>query len=151
MECPSESADDQTCPTFTPFTMRFLIFSLCVAAALALPADLEQKEVVPILKKDFRVSSSEAGGYTLDVETGDGISRSEVGVSGANGAVEVAGQISFYLPDGTLYEQKFVSGPNGYQPISDFIPVGPAWPQWAIDQAAEQRARAEEEARENDF
>ena len=89
---------------------------------------LDSDEVVPIIRDD-RVAPSAAGEYSFDVETGDGIVRSESGYgSEDNGAVAKQGTISFTHPDGSSFDLKFVANADGYQPESDALPVAPAFP-----------------------
>ncbi|XP_042856163.1 cuticle protein AM1199-like [Penaeus japonicus] len=85
--------------------------------------------VVPILVDD-RVHP-DAGAYSFNVETGDGISRQESGspVPAKEGPVTaMSGSYSFTLPDGQLFELRFVADENGFQPQSAFLPVAPAFP-----------------------
>ncbi|XP_037780235.1 endocuticle structural glycoprotein SgAbd-8-like [Penaeus monodon] len=85
--------------------------------------------VVPILVDD-RVHP-DAGAYSFNVETGDGISRQESGspIPAKEGPVTaMSGSYSFTLPDGQLFELRFVADENGFQPQSPFLPVAPAFP-----------------------
>ncbi|XP_037780621.1 cuticle protein AM1239-like [Penaeus monodon] len=85
--------------------------------------------VVPILVDD-RVHPN-AGAYSFNVETGDGISRQESGspIPAKEGPVTVmSGSYSFTLPDGQQFELRFVADENGFQPQSPFLPVAPAFP-----------------------
>ncbi|XP_042856158.1 endocuticle structural glycoprotein SgAbd-2-like [Penaeus japonicus] len=85
--------------------------------------------VVPILVDD-RVHP-DAGAYSFNVETGDGISRQESGspIPAKEGPVTaMSGAYSFTLPDGQLFELRFVADENGFQPQSAFLPVAPAFP-----------------------
>ncbi|XP_076035281.1 cuticle protein AM/CP1114-like [Oratosquilla oratoria] len=122
-----------------------IIFACLVAVALAdygPPAD--SREFVPIIKDD-RVHPDEHGVYSLDMETGDGIERTEQG--GAGGS---QGKVSFTFPDGQVFDLSFVADENGYQPQSSFLPVAPAFPhpipQFVLDQI--EFARQQEAARE---
>ncbi|XP_069188746.1 endocuticle structural glycoprotein SgAbd-1-like [Procambarus clarkii] len=95
--------------------------------------------VVPILKDD-RTNDNE-GTFTVNVETGNGISLSRSGSpTGTNGSVVQTGQYSYTAPDGTPVKVTFVADENGFQPQSDIIPVAPAlphpMPQLALDQIA---------------
>ena len=123
-----------------------IIFACLLAVAAAAPDSgysapsvrLDSDEVVPILRDD-RVAPSAAGEYSFDVETGDGIVRSESGYgSEDNGAVAKQGTISFTHPDGSSFDLKFVANADGYQPESDALPVAPAFPhpipQFVLDQ-----------------
>ncbi|KAA0192162.1 hypothetical protein HAZT_HAZT006802 [Hyalella azteca] len=60
-------------------------------------------------------------------------------------AEQVTLRLSYTLPDGTLFELKFVADENGYQPQSDFLPVAPANPHPIPDFVKEQIERAERE------
>ena len=63
---------------------QFIALSL-LALATALP---QERSVIPILRSDF-ITPDESGSYSVDFETGDGITRFEGGEgSAANGAVE---------------------------------------------------------------
>ncbi|XP_076035280.1 cuticle protein AM/CP1114-like [Oratosquilla oratoria] len=131
--------------------MHGIVFACLVAVALAdtayyaPPADSREVEFVPIIKDD-RVHPDEHGAYSLDMETGDGIMRSEQG--GAAGSQQ--GKVSFTFPDGQVFDLTFVADENGYQPQSSFLPVAPAFPhpipQFVLDQI--EFARQQEAARE---
>ncbi|XP_042858540.1 endocuticle structural glycoprotein SgAbd-1-like [Penaeus japonicus] len=106
--------------------------------------------VVPILVDD-RVHP-DAGAYSFNVETGDGISRQESGspVPAKEGPVTaMSGSYSFTLPDGQLFELRYVADENGFQPQSAFLPVAPAFPHPIPAHALRQieRARQEDAAR----
>ncbi|XP_042856164.1 predicted GPI-anchored protein 58 [Penaeus japonicus] len=106
--------------------------------------------VVPILVDD-RVHP-DAGAYSFNVETGDGISRQESGspIPAKEGPVTaMSGSYSFTLPDGQLFELRFVADENGFQPQSAFLPVAPAFPHPIPAHALRQieRARQEDAAR----
>ncbi|XP_018028050.1 larval cuticle protein 65Ag1 [Hyalella azteca] len=129
--------------------MKYAIFIALFAVASALPGRVVRSsdDVVPILRSDV-VAPSAGGEYSFDVETGDGIVRSESGYGSAdNGAVESQGTVSFTHPDGTPFELKFVANAAGYQPESAALPVAPAFPfeipQFVLDQIAK---AAEEDA-----
>ncbi|XP_076035292.1 cuticle protein AM/CP1114-like [Oratosquilla oratoria] len=102
-------------------------------------------DVVPIIRDD-RVHPDEHGAYSLDMETGDGIVRSEQG--GPGGAQQ--GSVSFTFPDGQVFDLSFVADADGYKPESSFLPVAPAFPhpipQFVLDQI--EFARQQEAARE---
>merc|ERR1719154_617744 len=85
-------------------------------------------EHVAIIRDD-RVNPSAAGEYSFDVETADGIVRSESGYeSGPDGAVESQGSVSFTHPNGESFDLKFVADAGGYKPESSALPVAPAFP-----------------------
>ncbi|KAK8388485.1 hypothetical protein O3P69_020465 [Scylla paramamosain] len=124
-------------------------------AASARDDSYEMVEVVPILRDD-RVME-EDGRYSVDVETGNGITLSQSGTpEGPDGSVIKAGRYSYTAPDGTLVEVKFVADENGFQPESPLLPVAPEFPheipQFVLDQIAfaaeEDAARARAEASE---
>ena len=128
-----------------------MVLSL-VAFAAARPDYSKDDEPVAIIRSDF-ISPSEGGEYSFDVETADGISRSESGYgSEDNGAVASQGVVSFTHPDGTEFDLKFVANAAGYQPESDALPVAPAFPhpipQFVIDQI--EKAQEEDRNREPD-
>merc|ERR1712055_625638 len=135
--------------------MNKIIFAALLAVAVARPESAygsRSVEVVEIIR-DARVNPSAAGEYSFDVETGDGIVRSESG-SGPDGAVETQGSFSFNHPNGDLFELKFVADAEGYKPESAALPVAPAFPheipQFVLDQiafAAQQKAEASSEER----
>ncbi|XP_076035285.1 cuticle protein AM/CP1114-like [Oratosquilla oratoria] len=103
-------------------------------------------DVVPIIRDD-RVHPDVYGAYNLQMETGDGIVRSEQG--GPGGAQQ--GSVSFTFPDGQNFDLSFVADENGYQPQSSFLPVAPAFPhpipQFVLDQIEFARQQDEAKAR----
>jgi len=127
--------------------MKLLIILVSVAVAAARPDSNypnSKEEVIAILRDD-RIQPKE-GSYAFDFETADGILRSEAGESDtSSGAVVQAGQVSYPLPDGTLFELKYVAGENGYQPQSDFLPTPPPFPFKLPPFVIEQIERAERE------
>ncbi|XP_076043244.1 cuticle protein AMP4-like [Oratosquilla oratoria] len=104
--------------------------------------DLTKAEIL----KDVRQNpTAESAAYGFEFESSDGIARSEVGSPvGDKGTVVQAGVIRFPLADGTIFEMKFVADENGFQPQSDFIPIGPPMPPHARAQleAAERLRQA---------
>ena len=56
------------------------------------------------------------------------------------------------MPDGQLFELKFVADENGFQPESPFLPVAPAFPHPIPDFVLAQieKARLEDEAAERE-
>ncbi|MCL4144541.1 UNVERIFIED_CONTAM: hypothetical protein GTU68_047899, partial [Idotea baltica] len=110
------------------------------APAYAPPAPAPAPAYVKILRDD-RVNP-EAGSYSFDVETEDGIVRSESGspLSIEGNPTGQQGSISFPLPNGETFSLKFVANENGYQPESPFLPVAPEFPhpipQFVLDQIA---------------
>merc|ERR1711970_1654254 len=131
--------------TRTTNIMKTIIAFALLALAAARP-DFHPDDVVPIVRSEI-IHPDATGQYSIDVETGDGIQRSESGVgSGANGAVESQGVIRFEHPDGTPFELKFVAdAAGGYQPESIALPVAPAFPhpipQFVLDQIRSARKR----------
>ncbi|MCL4121268.1 UNVERIFIED_CONTAM: hypothetical protein GTU68_066522 [Idotea baltica] len=127
----------------------FLITLLVLAVTSALPSYNygPSKVHVPILKDD-RVHPDASGRYSFDVQTGDGISRSEVGVPlpNAYGAVGQKGEVGFTFPSGEQFYLNFVADENGYQPQSPWIPVAPRFPhpipKFVLDQI--EKARIED-------
>merc|ERR1712212_247678 len=136
------------------FNMKTVMLALLVAVAVADKAPSltydgpRAASTLPVrqvaILRDDRVNP-ENGVYSFDVETEDGIRRSESGSVGGG----QQGSVSFTFPDGQVFDLKFVADENGYQPISSFLPVAPAFPhpipQFVLDQiafAAEEDARA---------
>merc|ERR1711915_652769 len=109
-------------------TMK-MIFAFALLAFAAAAPQRDSDEFAATLREDV-VHPDEAGRYSFDVETSNGIARSESGVGSANnGAVEKQGTISFTHPNGELFELKFVASANGgYQPESAALPVAPVFP-----------------------
>ncbi|XP_063614110.1 cuticle protein AM1239-like [Penaeus indicus] len=100
--------------------------------------------VVPILVDD-REGPDQFGNYNFNFETGDGISRNEVGApQGELGAVASQGGWSFTFPDGTPAVFSFVADGAGYQPQSDLLPTPHPLPAHAIAQI--EKARQEDAA-----
>ncbi|XP_045135816.1 cuticle protein AM1159-like [Portunus trituberculatus] len=125
-------------------TMKFVILAALAAVALAKPVyddshSFESLEHIPILK-DERVHEDD-GRFSMDMETGNGISFSKSGTpDGPEGTVVMSGVYSYTAPDGTPVEVKFVADEGGYQPDSALLPVAPAFPhpipQFVLDQIA---------------
>ena len=120
--------------------MIFVTLLAFVAARPDQPRYSDSREVVAIIRDD-RVNPSAAGEYSFDVETADGIVRSESGYgSGPDGAVESQGSVSFTHPNGESFDLKFVADAAGYKPESSALPVAPAFPheipQFVLDQIA---------------
>ncbi|XP_037780611.1 cuticle protein AMP1A-like [Penaeus monodon] len=134
-----------------------LVLSLLVAVAVAerpplsydapAPHTSSPVQQIPIIR-DERVHPAADGTYSFDVETGDGIVRSESG--GPGGAQQ--GTVSFTFQDGQVFEIQFVANDNGYQPQSPFLPVAPAFlypvPAHALEQIERDRLELEARARE---
>ncbi|MCL4156239.1 UNVERIFIED_CONTAM: hypothetical protein GTU68_015356, partial [Idotea baltica] len=114
------------------------IFITLVALAAARPDYSD--DIVKIIRDD-RVNP-EAGSYSFDVETEDGIVRSESGspLSIDGYPTGQQGSISFTFPNGEEYDLKFVANENGFQPESSWLPVAPEFPhpipQFVLDQIA---------------
>ncbi|XP_063590837.1 endocuticle structural glycoprotein SgAbd-8-like [Penaeus indicus] len=99
---------------------------------------------VPILE-DQREGPDQFGNYKFNFETGNGISRNEVGSpQGETGAVASQGGWSFTFPDGTPAVFTFVADANGYRVESDLLPTPPPLPAHAIAQI--EKARQEDAA-----
>lgn len=89
-------------------------------------------------KQDERLQG-EDGAYTFDFETENKITMSEAGQSKGSGeSIVKAGSYSFPLPDGNVFELKYVADENGFQPESSYLPVAPVFPhpipQFVLDQ-----------------
>jgi len=83
--------------------------------------------------------TGDAGAYTVDVETDNGIVLHEAGQSTADGRSFVkAGSYAYPLAGGDTFELKYVANENGFQPESRFLPVAPVFPheipQFVLDQ-----------------
>merc|ERR1739838_545230 len=125
-------------PTTNMKSMIFVTLLAFVAARPDTPRYSDSREVVAIIRDD-RVNPSAAGEYSFDVETADGIVRSESGYgSGPDGAVESQGSVSFTHPNGESFDLKFVADAAGYKPESSALPVAPTFPheipQFVLDQ-----------------
>ncbi|MCL4148985.1 UNVERIFIED_CONTAM: hypothetical protein GTU68_019255, partial [Idotea baltica] len=105
--------------------------------------------------RDDRVNP-EGGSYSFDVETADGIVRSESGspLDIEGNPTGQQGSVSFTFPNGEQFDLKFVANENGYQPESAWLPVAPEFPhpipQFVLDQiafAASQRSSEESQVR----
>merc|ERR1719315_177765 len=133
------------------FTMKIIIAFALLAFAAARPQQ-SSDEFAAVLREDV-VHPDEAGRYSVDFETSNGIVRSESGVGSANnGAVEKQGTIAFTHPNGEQFELKFVASANGgYQPESAALPVAPAFPHAIPDFVLEQIRFAQEEDRNREL
>ncbi|XP_046963243.1 flexible cuticle protein 12-like [Vanessa cardui] len=102
----------------------FIVFALFVAAAVALPAQVDHKNAV--IEKSELVNIG-VDGYSFDVKTSDGKSAKEVGtlknVGTENEALEVRGEFSYYGDDGVLYSVTYIANENGFQPQGAHLPV----------------------------
>ncbi|XP_076035301.1 cuticle protein AM/CP1114-like [Oratosquilla oratoria] len=137
-----------------PSTMFTIVLTCLVATAMAdkfysppTPSGSGRVvDVVPIIRDD-RVHPNEHGAYSLNMETGDGIVRSEQG--GPGGSQQ--GKVSFTFPDGQVFDLSFVADAEGYKPESSFLPVAPAFPhpipQFVLDQIEFARQQDEAKAR----
>ncbi|KAL7638716.1 UNVERIFIED_CONTAM: hypothetical protein RMT77_010249 [Armadillidium vulgare] len=127
--------------------MKFIIFVCFLALAAARP-DLK---IVEILRDD-RVHPEE-GKYSFDIETADGIVRSESGgpLDIENNPTGQQGSYSFTFPNGEVFDLKFVADQNGFQPESKWLPVAPEFPhpipQFVLDQI-EKAAREDAERKD---
>ncbi|KAF2359284.1 Insect cuticle protein [Trinorchestia longiramus] len=141
--------------------MKLIVMTCLLAVtASAMPRPdkpSQDDDIVPIIRDD-RVEFAD-GAYSFDVETGDGVRRSEAGQSkGDAGAVNMAGDYAFTFPDGQEFYLKFVADESGFKPESDSLPVAPAFPypipQFVLDQiafAAEEDANRELDAARGDY
>merc|ERR1712198_209721 len=133
--------------------MKLILLCCLATAALAVPQGYgappprydsgsgshESSEIIV----DDRVHPDAYGKYSFDLETENGIRRSESGAPVAEGASGQIGQVSFTFPNGEDFELSFVADENGYQPQSSFLPVAPAFPHPIPDFVLEQIAFAE--------
>ncbi|XP_027233521.2 cuticle protein CP14.6 [Penaeus vannamei] len=134
--------------------MKFVVLALLAAVATAAPQyeyaapqpRYSSEEVVAILRDD-RVMEDD-GRYNFEVETANGITVSEAGSHGVEGAINSAGYFAYTAPDGTPIRLQFVADENGFQPQGAHLPVAPEFPhpipQFVLDQIA---FAAEEDAR----
>merc|ERR1712106_1161856 len=103
---------------------------LAIAAAAPTPEGDSSAEHIAILRDDR--DHSDDGTYSFDMETENGISRSEKGylidVGSSEEVIAQAGSYSFTFPNGESFEMTFVADQNGFQPQSDHLPVAPAFP-----------------------
>merc|ERR1712215_343401 len=128
-------------------TMKLVILFCLASSALALPQSYEapprysggggSSGSAEILL-DERVDPDSYGKYSFDVETSNGIRRSESGAPVSNGASGQIGQVAFTFPNGEDFELSFVADENGYQPQSPYLPVAPAFPHPIPDFVLEQ-------------
>ncbi|KAF2359287.1 Insect cuticle protein [Trinorchestia longiramus] len=154
----------------------FKVLLVCAAVAIAsgLPQQAKESPILPGLPRQVKESPSEPqfpynplnyartktderidgerGAYTFDIETDNGIVLSEAGQSDdSEESIVKAGSYSFTLPDGNLFELKYVADENGFQPESSYLPVPVEFPhpipQFVLDQIAKaEREDAEREA-----
>jgi len=83
--------------------------------------------------------TGDAGAYTVDVETTNGIVLHEAGQSTADGESFVkAGSYAYPLANGDTFELKYVANEDGFQPESAYLPRAPVFPhhipQFVLDQ-----------------
>ncbi|KAL7638715.1 UNVERIFIED_CONTAM: hypothetical protein RMT77_010248 [Armadillidium vulgare] len=131
--------------------MKIILLACLLGAALSLPQQGGNK-VMQIVRDD-RVEPSE-GKYSFDIETEDGIVRSESGspLNLEGNPTGQQGTISFTFPNGEEFKLSFVANDGGYQPESSWIPVAPEFPhpipKFVLDQI-EKAAREDAEAAKN--
>ncbi|XP_072395449.1 endocuticle structural glycoprotein ABD-5-like [Diabrotica undecimpunctata] len=99
-------------------TRNFVIFgALLVSCIEARPADGDAQAQIVKSNNDLRLD-----GYNFDFETSNGIKRSEAGVlkpgTGKDNdqTLNVDGEFSYTLLDGTPVSVKFVATEDGYRP-----------------------------------
>ncbi|XP_045494051.1 flexible cuticle protein 12-like [Colias croceus] len=104
----------------------FVVFALCVVAALAAPPTTNDGDA-QILR--YESDNIGVGPYAYTLETSNGISAQENGqlknVGSENEALEVRGQFSYPGPDGVLYTVTYVANENGFQPSGAHLPQPP--------------------------
>ncbi|XP_026489170.1 flexible cuticle protein 12-like [Vanessa tameamea] len=102
----------------------FIVFALVVAAAVALPTQIDSKNAV--VEKNDLVNIG-VDGYSYEVQTSDGKSVKEVGtlknVGTENEGIEVRGEYSYYGDDGVLYSVTYIANEKGFQPQGAHLPV----------------------------
>ncbi|XP_027211301.1 cuticle protein AMP1A [Penaeus vannamei] len=105
-----------------------LLLLVSVAAALARP------QAPPSIIKNVRFEPDDDGHYEFEIETSDGIRRSETGSQTGPESQTIEGVISFTLPDGTPFKMTFVADENGFRPQSSLLPVAPPMPAHSLRQ-----------------
>ncbi|KAL7638711.1 UNVERIFIED_CONTAM: hypothetical protein RMT77_010244 [Armadillidium vulgare] len=144
--------------------MKAIVFACLLAVAIAFPDDRYAAPSqrgggggggsadYPEILRDDR-AHPEDGRYSFDIETEDGIKRSESGspLDIDENPTGQQGSVSFTLPNGEEFNLKFVADGNGYQPESPFLPVAPEFPhpipQFVLDQIEKAAREDAEEAR----
>ncbi|XP_068216049.1 pupal cuticle protein 20-like isoform X1 [Palaemon carinicauda] len=96
-----------------------MVFTCLVAVVLA-----DYNAPIPILKDDR--TQNAYGEYTFDIETGNGIKRTEAGRQ--NDGQESEGAWSYTAPEGVPIALTFTAGHQGYVPVGDHLPVPPPLP-----------------------
>ncbi|XP_064092929.1 endocuticle structural glycoprotein SgAbd-8-like [Macrobrachium nipponense] len=104
-------------PTLSLLFLGLFIMNSHVVGAVKDP----YKKIIPILKDDR--SQTPFGEYSFAFETGNGISREEVG-SQAGGQV-ANGRWSYTSPEGVPVVITFLADQGGFQPTGAVIPVPP--------------------------
>merc|ERR1719187_933362 len=66
--------------------------------------------------------------YELDIETANGVRRTEVGDMDDNGNNEVKGVIKYILPDGTPFILRYIADETGFHPQGNMLPTPPPMP-----------------------
>ncbi|XP_023311321.1 endocuticle structural protein SgAbd-6-like isoform X2 [Anoplophora glabripennis] len=96
----------------------FIAIAALVAVCIAAPPD------ATVLKNELE--NIGVDGYTFDVETSDGLKRTEQGVLNNIGtdkeSLKVTGSIKWVDLDGTPYSLDFVADENGFQPTGAHLP-----------------------------
>ncbi|XP_034106948.1 larval cuticle protein 65Ag1-like [Drosophila albomicans] len=103
--------------------MKFLIvFVALFAVALAAPPTSE----VQVLRSESDVGP-ESFKHTLETSDGTNIeAEGELKQVGEEPSISVKGRFSYVDPEGQTHVVTYIADENGYQPISDDIPVAPA-------------------------
>ncbi|KAK4304193.1 hypothetical protein Pmani_023828 [Petrolisthes manimaculis] len=115
---------------------------LVILACLAVMAAARPQEPVAEIVTDERSDSGD-GNFNFAFETSDGTRVSAVGTPGGEGQVNIQGEYSYRLSDGTEVLVRYIANENGFQPESEWLPTPHPLPAHAIEQiriAEQQRA-----------
>ncbi|KAK3893191.1 hypothetical protein Pcinc_002993 [Petrolisthes cinctipes] len=129
---------------------------LALILALAVVAAAEKLPGAPVpvvaILRNSQVNPDVLGAHSSDFEAENGIAFKFSGSEGLTGGANHVGEYSYILEDGTVAKVTYVADENGFQPLSDLLPVAPLnphpMPQHAIDQIEKARIEDEAKARE---
>merc|ERR1711915_245829 len=74
--------------------------------------------------------------FSHEFEAENGIIQAKAGSEGSAGQSNMAGSFSVPLDDGSLGTITYVADENGYQPVSDLLPVAPELPAHVVEMLA---------------
>ncbi|KAJ8947779.1 hypothetical protein NQ318_017051 [Aromia moschata] len=98
----------------------FVAIAALFAVALAAPQSPKDATILKYESENIGVD-----GYHFNVETSDGLVRSEEGTLktiGTETPVVMKGSIKWVAPDGTPYQLDFIADENGFQPTGAHLP-----------------------------